>query len=101
MLKAEKLGRRKSWLDGRIAGGQLSGSMTCPSKSVMLQSGHFCLNRPSEENERLYASGSLNLHYGTAWISQITATRFNKAVPAGPKVFMRSLIVAPMTASHA
>jgi len=36
MLKAEKLGRRKSWLDGRIAGGQLSGSMTCPSKSVML-----------------------------------------------------------------
>ena len=47
------------------------------------------------------SSGSLNLHYGTAWISQITATRFNKAVPAGPKVFMRSLIVVPMTASHA
>ncbi len=36
MLKAEKLGRQKSWLDGRIAGGQLSGSMTCHSKFVML-----------------------------------------------------------------
>ena len=39
--------------------------------------------------------------YGTAWISQITATRFNRAVPAGPKVFTPSLIVVPMTASHA